>query len=330
MTKNWLSLHRARRSAISAAVFCVVITGGCKTGDDAKAAATQLAATAKCLSDYYSALATILTETDSLNSVEQVMYGIPYDPATQAQIADISAEIKKRAALSKDLSDLAESLASLTGSSAATDASASAAKLGTALASVKSIKPDMGSAEQTAMKAAAGLIATAIQEHKEREAARGMDQLTKGLLDFFVKEEPDYQSIGNQYAVLSSSLALSLLQNGQTDPAGFFKAALDPYGLVPQITDPKLKAGIEKLAEKQIADKAEALKTSQKQAAGDMEKSLRQMSERVDLVANEKPMELRSAPLSIANVEKWAAEFQSAAGLNTPAASKSKDTTKDQ
>jgi hypothetical protein len=41
-------------------------------------------------------------------------------------------------------------------------------------------------------------------------------------------------------------------------------------------------------------------------------------------------MELRSAPLSIANVEKWAAEFQSAAGLNTPAASKSKDTTKDQ
>ena len=85
MTKNWLSLHRARRSAISAAVFCVVITGGCKTGDDAKAAATQLAATAKCLSDYYSALATILTETDSLNSVEPRIALRPPVAAVQQQ-----------------------------------------------------------------------------------------------------------------------------------------------------------------------------------------------------------------------------------------------------
>jgi restriction endonuclease len=320
------------RAIAALLVSSLFLIAGCKTGDDAKAAATQLTATAKCLADYYTALDTILAESDQLNAVEQVMYGVPYDDATKAEIADTRAEIKKRAALAKGLSDLAESFAKLTGSSATTDASASAASLAKEVNSLQPTKGKLSSDEQTGMKAAVGLIVTAIEEHKEREAARGMDQLTKSLHDFFVKEEPDYRSIGDQYAVLSSSLAVSLLKNGQTDPAGFFKVALDPYGLTPQITDLKLRDGIEKLAEQQVAAKQDALKAAQKQATADMEKSLQQMSDRIDLVASEKPMELRIAPLSIANVEKWSAEFQSAAGLNAPdtASSKSKDATKNE
>ncbi|HEY1903879.1 MAG TPA: hypothetical protein VGG56_15710 [Terracidiphilus sp.] len=318
--------NRAIAAAVISSLFLIA---GCKTGDDAKAAATQLTATAKCLTDYYTALDTILTESDQLNAVEQVMYGIPYDAVTKAQIADSRSEIKKRAALAKGLTDLAASFAKLTGSSATTDASASAASLAKEVNTLQPMKGKLSSDEQTGMKVAVGLIVTAIQEHKERKAAHGMAQLTKGLHDFFVKEEPDYQSIGDQYAVLSGSLANSLLQNGQTDPAGFFKVALDPYGLTPQITDPKLRDGIEKLAEQQVTAKQDALKTAQNKATADMEKSLQQMSDRIDLVANEKPMELRIAPLSIANVEKWASEFQSAAGLNAPdtGSSKSKDAT---
>ena len=80
-------------------------------------------------------------------------------------------------------------------------------------------------------------------------------------------------------------------------------------------------------AEQQVAAKQDALKAAQKQATADMEKSLQQMSDRIHLVADEKPMELRIAPLTIPNVEKWASEFQSAAGLSAPdtASSKSKD-----
>jgi hypothetical protein len=105
------------------------------------------------------------------------------------------------------------------------------------------------------------------------------------------------------------SLAKTLLQKGQTDPSGFFKVALDPYGLTPEVTDPALRNGIEKLAEAQVDQKAKALQDSQQSATDDMEKSLKQMSERIDLVANAKPMEVRMPPVTVANVEKWASPF---------------------
>jgi hypothetical protein len=321
--------NRALAAAIVSSLFLIA---GCKTSDDAKAAATQLTATAKCLTDYYSALDTILAETDQLNAVQEVMYAVPYDAPTKAEIADTRAEIKKRAALAKDLTDLAQSFAKLTSSSAATDASDSASKLESSVESLKLTKSKMSSSEQALMKAAVALVVTAIQEHKEREAARGIDQFTRALHDFFDKEQPDYESIGTQYSVLSGSLAVNLLQNKQTDPSGFFKVALDPYGLTPQITDPKLRDGIEKLAEQQVAQKQEALKTSQKQATDDMEKALKQMSDRIDLVANDKPMEIRLAPLSVANIEKWAAEFKSltASDAETTTSSKTKTPATDQ
>jgi hypothetical protein len=54
-----------------------------------------------------------------------------------------------------------------------------------------------------------------------------------------------------------------------------------------------------------------------------MEKSLKQMAERIDLVANERPMEVRIPPVSVANVEKWASQFltmfPSTAAAETPA-----------
>jgi hypothetical protein len=40
------------------------------------------------------------------------------------------------------------------------------------------------------------------------------------------------------------------------------------------------------------------------------------MSDRIDLVANEKPMEARMPPVTVANVEKWASQFSTSA---TPA-----------
>lgn len=311
MTNGRVATPQAWRRAIAATVLMSLLffAGGCKTSEDAAAAATQLTATAKSLTDYYFALDTILKETDQLNAVQEVMYGIPYDAPTKAEIADTRAEIQKRAALAKDLTELAQSFAKLTGSTASTDASASAAKLETEVESLKLTKGKMSSEEQNLMKTAIGLVVTAIQEHKEREAAHGISQFTTALHDFFVKEEPDYESIGNQYAVLSSSLAKSLLQNGQTDPAGFFKVALDPYGLTPQVTDPKLRAGIEKLAEQQVDEKAKDLQGLEKKATDDMEKSLKQMAERIDLVANDKPMEVRIPPVNVVNVEKWASQF---------------------
>jgi hypothetical protein len=316
---------RAWRRAIAASVLlpCLFFAGGCKTSDDAAAAATQLTATAKCLTDYYSALDTILAETDQLNTVQVALYEIPYDAPTKAMIADTRAEIQKREALAKDLTDLAQSFAKLTGSTASTDASASAAKLETEVETLGPTKSKLSTGEQNLMKSAIGLVVTAIQERKEREAARGISQFATALGDFFAKESPDYESIGKDYAVISTSLAKSLLQNGQTDPSGFFKVALDPYGLTPEVTDTKLRDKLEKLAEEQVDQKAQALQDSQKRASDDMEKSLKQMSDRIKLVADDKPMEVRIAPVTLANVEKWASEF-SATTPSTPTAGKAK------
>ena len=311
MTNIPMATPRARRRAIVASVLLsfLFFAGGCKTSDDAAAAATQLTATAKCLTDYYSALDTILAETDQLNEVQVVLYEIPYDAPTKAMITDTRVEVQKREALAKGLTDLAQSFAKLTGSTASTDASASAAKLETEVESLKPIKFKMSSEEQNVMKVAIGLVVTAIQEHKEREAARGISQFATALDGFFAKETPDYESIGKDYAVISSSLAKSLLQNGQTDPSGYFKVTLDPYGLIPEVTDAKLRDKLAKLAEGQVDKKAQALQDSQKSATGDMEKSLKQMSDRIKLVADDKPMDVRIPPITLANVEKWASEF---------------------
>ena len=311
MTNFPIAIPRAWRRTIAASVLlsCLFFAGGCKTSDDAAAAATQLTATAKSLTDYYSALDTILAETDQLNEVQVVLYEIPYDTPTKAMIADTRAEIQKREALAKGLTDLAQSFAKLTGSTASTDASASAAKLETEVESLKPIKFKMSSEEQNGMKIAIGLVVTAIQEHKEREAARGISQFATALDGFFAKEALDYESIGKDYAVISSSLAKSLLQNGQTDPSGYFKVTLDPYGLIPEVTDTKLRGKLEKLAEGQVDQKAQALQDSQKSATDDMEKSLKQMSDRIKLVADDKPMEVRIPPVTQANVEKWASEL---------------------
>ena len=324
-----IATPRARRQAIAASVLlaCVLFAGGCKTSDDAAAAATQLTATSKSLTDYYSALDTILAETDQLNAVQVVLYGIPYDDGTKAQIADTRAEIQKRAALAKGLTELAQNFAKLTGSTASTDASASAAKLETEVESLKLTKSKMSSNEQSLMKVAIGLVVSAIQEHKKREAAQGIDKFTAALNDFFTKEAPDYISLNDDYRAISSSLAKSLLQNDQTDPSSFFTAALGPYGVTPEVTDSKLRKEIEKLAEAQVDQKSAALEKSQQDATDSMEKSLKQIADRIDLVANDKPMEVRTVPVNLADVEKWASQFAtSTASTATAAAAKTTTT----
>jgi cell fate (sporulation/competence/biofilm development) regulator YmcA (YheA/YmcA/DUF963 family) len=316
-----------RRSAHSVAAFLFLacfFSSACKTSDDAAAAATQLTATAQSLTNYYSALDTILANTDQLNSVQVVLYGIPYDDAAKAQIADARTEIQKRAAVAKSLTNLAQNFAKLTGSSAATDASASAGKLEDEVKTLGASKTFASSSpEMAVLNDALGAIVKAIQEKKERDAAKSMSKFAQGLDELFAKEAPVYESLNTQYVAISSSLAVTMLTKGQTDPTGFFTVALNPYALTPEVTDPALKDGFAKIAVSKVEEKAAVLKNSQKDATESMEQSLKQMAGRIDLVANDKPMQASTAPLTLANVEKWASQFTS----STPAASPAKAAT---
>jgi hypothetical protein len=313
-----------RRSAHGAAAFLFLacfFSSGCKTSDDAAAAAAQLTATAQSLTNYYSALDTILTSTDQLNSVQVVLYGIPYDDAAKAQISDARTEIQKRAAVANSLTNLAQNFAKLTGSTAATDASASAGKLEDEVKTLGASKTFAStSPEMVILNDTIGAIVKAIQEKKERDAAKSVSQFAQALDELFAKEAPVYESLNTQYVALSSSLAETMLTKGQTDPTGFFKVALNPYALTPEVTDSSLKDGVAKIAVNQVKDTATALNKSQKDATESMEQSLKQMAGRIDLVANDKPMQASTAPATLADVEKWASQFTS----STPAAKPAK------
>ena len=81
-----LRRYRKLRIASIAILCCVAFTSGCKTSDDAAAAATQMSTTAKSLSDYYTALSTILSNTDQIYSLNQQLYAKPYSSQSQQEL----------------------------------------------------------------------------------------------------------------------------------------------------------------------------------------------------------------------------------------------------
>jgi outer membrane lipoprotein-sorting protein len=83
--------------AAMAAVFlgCLVLVVGCKTSEDAAAAATQMSATAKSLSDYYAALSTILSDTDQIYALNEALYSKPYSPKSRQEVKTTQAELTK-------------------------------------------------------------------------------------------------------------------------------------------------------------------------------------------------------------------------------------------
>ena len=290
---------------------CLLWMSACKTSDDASAAAAQLTQTAKTLTDYYSALDTVLTETGQLYAVQEAVNPIAkYDSDTKALIADTKAEIKKREAVAKDLTEMAQEFAKLSGKNATKDASDAAGKLSTELATLKQMQGTAGSIELKAMTFALGALTKAIQEKKEREAARQIDAFAGQLASWFEKEEPFCDSIGKNYAQVTKSLTITLLNGKQADASPFLKVALDPYGLTPQLTDPALRDRVIDVLKTQVDEKSTALATSQQKAGEDLDKALKEMSKRIHLVAEDKAMTVRIPPITLANVEKWIAQSQ--------------------
>lgn len=297
------------RAYVAAAVpvlLCLTFTSGCKTSDDAAAAATQLTATASTLTNYYFALDTLNTELDQLYQIQAAINPLaPYDTSTQKLVTDTSAEIQKREKLAAALTTLAQEFANLSGSTSATDASAAAGNLETAVAGLKISGLSMSASNVNVMKDAVDLIVKAIQEHKEREAAAAIDKFTAALDTWFQSEEPYYNTIGSAYASVSKSLAQAMISQGQVDPTPFLSAVFGPYGLTPQLTDSTLKSKVLAALALQIDQKSAALATAQQTATTNMEKSLGEMASRIHLVATDKPMAIRSAPITLADVQNW-------------------------
>ena len=302
---------RPRQVRLLGGIFlcCLVLTAGCKTSDDAAAASTQMSATAKCLSDYYTALGTVVANTDQLYTLNEKLFSKPYSPENQQKQKSNGAEIAKRAALAADFSSLASEFALLTGSTAATDVETSAINLQTEVGSLAGVTAS--SNEQNALKFALGLLVTAIKEHKEREAAKAIDKVASAMSDLFVKETPIWNSTDQVYTDIASTLANNLVDQNAIDNSALLKVALDPFGLTPAAPSADLNAKLAPLVKQQITTRKTALDEGYVQATDAMTKSLAEMSKRIHLVAEDKPMSIRRPPLTLANVEKWASQVTS-------------------
>jgi hypothetical protein len=301
--------HRKIGRLAGILVCTLLVATGCKTSDDAVSAAAQMSLTAKCLSDYYNALDIILAETDRVYTVNEALFSKPYTEENRQLLKSNEAELAKRAQLAEDFSTLADSFATLTGSEAAEEASESANKLATEVESFASLK--VSSAEQSVLKVALQLLVKAIQEHKEREAAKAIDSFAKGLSDLFVKEEPVWISINEVYVQVASNLAGDLVDGNHTDNSALLKAALDPFALKPTVPSAELNTKLAPLAHQQIDRRKAGLLALFTHVTDAMAMSLQEMSKRVHLVAEDKPLSFKTAPLTLATVQQWVAQVGS-------------------
>lgn len=292
--------------ATHAGFFAALILAGCKSSEDAAAAAGQMQATAQSLSDYYSGLRTTLENTNQLYLLNQQLDSKPYTDENRQLLKDNEEELEKRASLAVGFSSLAGDFAELSQLSYPGDVAASAVKLANQVDTLAKLK--VSSNEQSALKGALQLLATVIQQHKEREAEKAMSGSVKALSDLFAKETGVWNSTEEVYSSIAATLAKNLVDANATDNSAMLKVALDPFGLTPSAGSADTNTKLAPLAKQQIATRQKQMDASFEQATQAMSDSLAEMGKRIDAVAAGKPMVFRFPPVSLATVEKWAAQ----------------------
>ncbi|GGG94903.1 hypothetical protein [Silvibacterium dinghuense] len=291
----------------AAAMVGLLVIAGCKTAEDATAAATQMSATAKSLSDYYAALGTVLTARDQMLKVREALFGIAYPAASRQEIHATEEELATREAMAADLTAVAGDFAALAGSKAADDVSTACGKLEMEVDGLASHKAS--SDEQAAIKAGIEALVTAVKAHKEHEVAKSLDQVAGALSGLFDKEAPDWRTMEEAYLAEASMLADMLSDQNAVDSAALLKPALDPFGLGTAPVPAAVSVKLTPLVKQQIADKKTAQLAAYDKASDAMSAALKEMAKRIDLVATEKPMAFRLPPPTIDGVKQWTDEI---------------------
>jgi hypothetical protein len=296
-------LRRIVRGSTLLILFSSVFA--CKVSDDAVAASSQMTSTAAGLNSYYSVLADSVTDTIALYELDSVISGIPFSSEDRKLPEDTRAEILKRRDLANSLGKLASSMAILSDSKAPADVETAATSLGNELIQVKALPG--GSSVPDAIGKAGNYLLQVIQQHKEKEAARAMDQILAAVGDLFEKEKPTYDSIARTHLLEASQVAKDLTNANGVDPTVMLTPALKPFNLTPLPATKQLQDSLKSLALSRLQSKADEAIKKEVDASAAMLEALREMSTRVHLLATERPMPARGNPFSLKIVESWAA-----------------------
>lgn len=303
--------------AVSSVALSAAILAGCKTSDDATAAASQMATTSQQLSSYYKALQTTFQQTDELYQLNEQLYSKPYTAENQQLLKNNEAELAKRAQLAADLSSLSESFGALSATTTPSNAASAASQVEADLDKLSPLKAS--SAEQGALKLAVRELASAIQEHKEREAAKAMEGAAQSLSELFAKEADIWNSTEQVYSQIAANLAASLVDASVTDNSAVLDVALTPFGLVRNASIGDMNGKLAPVAKQQITTKKAAMDEAYQSATDGMAKALAQMAQRIQTLASGKPMTERRPPLSLATVQQWVTQVNSVANTLAPA-----------
>jgi hypothetical protein len=277
----------------------------CKVSDDAVAASSQMTSTAAGLNSYYSALANSVTDTIALYELDSVISGIPFNSEDRKLPEDMRTEILKRGELANSLGKLASSMATLSASKSPADVETAATSLGNELIQVKALPG--GSPVPDAIGKAGNYLLQVIQQHKEKEAARAVDQTLAAVGDLFEKEKPTYDSIARTRLFEASQVAKDLTNANGVDPTAMLSPALKPFNLTPLPATKRLQDSLKTLALSRLQNSAEVAIKKEVDASSAMLTALREMSTRIHLLATERPMPIRGNPFSLKLVESWAA-----------------------
>lgn len=287
---------------LSALLFCSV--SACKVSDDAIAASQQMTSTASTLNDFYSALEDTVTDTVTLYELDAALSGIPFGDNDRKLLETTRHEVENRKQMAASLAKLAASFATLTNSSAASDVDKSATALGNELVTIKALSSD--SPLPDALGKAGNLLIQLVQQHDEKKAARAMDETLQAISDLFAKEKPTYDSIARTHIHQASQVARDLISANEVDYSSMLAPALKPFSLSALPSNPTLQTQLKPLAMSRLDTATDTATQKEEKASTAMLDALREMSSRMNLLANEKPMPIREAPFSLRLVEDWA------------------------
>jgi hypothetical protein len=309
------------RITATSLVLPAVLLAGCKTSDDAAAAASQMATTSQQLSSYYKALQTTFQQTDELYQLNEQLYSKPYPAANQQLLRNNEAELAKRAQLAADLASLSAEFGALSTSTTPSSVATAASQVQTDVDKLSALKAS--ATEQGALKLAVQQLASAVQQHKGREAAKAMQAAAQSLSDLFAKEEDIWNSTDEVDSQIAANLATNLVDANVTDNSAVLDVALTPFGLVRNASAAAMNEKLAPVAKQQIATKKIAMDQAFQSATNGMAKALAQMAQRIQTLVEGKPIAERRAPLSLETVQQWVTQVNSVANTLAPASSAS-------
>jgi hypothetical protein len=293
------------RLGMAAGLLLLCVASGCKTQDDAVAAAAQMCSAASTLSDYYDALDKTLAATEATQQANQILNGIePVDPKI---MKDLHHQLKLRKDLAAEIAKLAALMQQISAADVSANAASAAATFNAELVTINAIGSN--DAETQGVTQATKLLISLIQMHEEVKAARQVEPVAHALALFFVSEERAYTRINHGYLTAAKQVSQSLVDSGQVDASALFTAPLAPFDLQLTLSDATKKKATKAL-DAQIDEAYDAKLAESQDAMDALADALGQMDARVSLVAHERPMKIRLEPITLKTVRGWIAAIE--------------------